>query len=128
MSDDSPLGNIREQLDQSQEQEDKDTKDTDDAKDTKVESEAELMEEEEGGPAFPFSEAKQSPLYPRGDRWEELEDAKFEMEGFLRKQGIRNVQGRELDDAILQYAIDHSEEVAELVLEARGLEEEDQTE
>lgn len=125
MNDDSPLGNIREQLDQSQEQEDKDT---DGTKDTKVESEAEVMEEEEGGPAFSFSEAKQSPLYPRRDRWEELEDAKFEMEGFLRKQGIRDVQGRELDDAILRYAIDHSEEVAELVLEARGLEEEDQTE
>lgn len=45
------------------------------------------------------------------------------MEMVLRKRGVRDVQGRELDDAILRYAIANSEEVAELVLEARGIDE-----
>lgn len=119
MSKDSPLGNIREQLEESDRHQNKD------AEDTKVDQVAQEPEEEEdeGGPSFPFAEAKQSPLYPHRDRWEELEDAKFEMEMILRQQGVRDVQGRELDDAILRYAIDHSEEVAELVLQARGIEE-----
>lgn len=120
MSKDSPLGNIREQLEKSDKQQNKD------AEDTKAEQVPQEPEEEEGdedGPSFPFAEAKQSPLYPHRDRWEELEDAKFEMEMILRQQGVRDVQGRELDDAILRYAIANSEEVAELVLEARGIEE-----
>lgn len=125
MSEDSPLGNIREQLDESQKQEEKETKDTEGTEEAKVEKDTEVEEEDERGPSFPFSEAKQSPLYPHRDRWEELEDAKFEMEGFLRKQGVRDVQGRELDDAILQYAISNPEEVAELVLESRGIETEE---
>lgn len=122
MSDDSPLGNIKEQLeevDKQQEQNAEDASADQAAKDAKVEK------EDEGGPAFPFSEAKQSPLYPHRDRWTELEDAKFEIEVFLRKHGVRDVQGREIDDAILRYAIDNVDEVAELVLEARDIDTEE---
>lgn len=120
MSNDSPLGNIREQLEESDKQQ---NKDAEDAKVDQVPQEPEEDEEDEDGPSFPFAEAKQSPLYPHRDRWTELEDAKFEMEMILRQQGMRDLQGRELDDAILRYAIANSEEVAELVLEARGIEE-----
>ena len=119
MSDDSPLGNIREQLNESEEQQEKNTKEAN------AEKETEAKEEDKHGPPFPFSEAKQSPLYPHRDRWEELEDAKFEMEISLREHGIRDVQGRELDDAILQYAISNLEDVADLALEARDIEIED---
>lgn len=115
MSEDSPLGNIRNQLEESDKA--KAEQDADQAKVTKVEQEE---EEDEGGPWFPFSEAKQRPLYPHKDRWEELEDAKFEMQMVLRQQGVKDVEGRELDDAILQYAISNPEAIAELVLEARG--------
>lgn len=118
MSDDSPLGNIRQQLDQA----DKQKQVTEDPKVNKEPEEAQEKKEDKDGPAFPFSEAKQSPLYPHRDRWEELEDAKFDMEVLLRKHGVRDVQGRELDDAILRYAIDNTADVAELVLEARGIE------
>lgn len=115
MSDDSPIGNIRQQLDESDKQKE-------DAKVDKKPEQEEENEESEGGQSFPFSEAKQSPLYPHQDRWEELDDAKFKMEGFLRKQGIRNLQGRELDNAILQHAIANPEAVANLVMRARGIE------
>lgn len=45
------------------------------------------------------------------------------MEMVLRQQGVQDVQGRELDDAILRYVIADPEAVAEQVLEARGIEE-----
>lgn len=120
MSDDSPLGNIREQLDEAEGA----TSEEDATSKTEPIVE-EDREEDEGGPWFPFAESKQRPMYPHEDRWEELEDAKFEMEVLLRQAGIKDVEGRELDDAILEYAIENPEEVVEHVLRARGeLEEE----
>lgn len=111
MTDESPLGNIREQLDETEPPEEPEV--TEEPKETQEPENA-------GGPWFSFAEAKQRPLYPHEDRWEELEDAKFEMELVLREHGVKDVEGRELDDAILQYAVDHPEAVAELVLAARG--------
>lgn len=121
MSDDSPLGNIREQLDASEGTDD-DASDRDAAPAERPEGTASEGEtaDEERGPAFPFAESKQRPMYPHADRWEQLEDAKFEMETYLRAHGVKDVEGREIDDAILTYAIRNPEAVAELVLESRG--------
>lgn len=117
MSDDSPLGNIREQLDASGEaDDDAPERDANPAEGPEEEGTA----DEEEGPAFPFAESKQRPMYPHADRWEQLEDAKFEMETYLRAHGVKDVEGREIDDAILTYAIRNPEAVAELVLESRG--------
>lgn len=116
MNDDSPLGNIREQLDASEGADDTPERDADPSEGP----EEGRTPDEEGGPAFPFAESKQRPMYPHADRWEQLEDAKFEMETYLRAHGVKDVEGREIDDAILAYAIRNPEAVAELVLESRG--------
>ncbi len=64
----------------------------------------------------------QRPLYPHEETWEEWEDAKFEAEATLRKNGVRDPQGREFDDALLKLGIENPDLLAEYVLEARGLE------
>lgn len=120
MSDDSPLGNIREQLDASEEADDAPERDADPAEESEGTEAEGGADDEEGGPAFPFAESKQRPMYPHADRWEQLEDAKFEMETYLRAHGVKDVEGREIDDAILTYAVRNPEAVAELVLESRG--------
>lgn len=113
MSDDSPLGNIREQLDESTKSQEGD--DTIPEQEPTVEQE----DQDESGPWFPFSESKQRPMYPHEETWEELEDAKFEIESHLRQRDVKDVEGREVDDAILQYAITNPEQIAELVIKAR---------
>lgn len=123
MSDESPLGNIREQLDETEPPEEPEVPEEPQAGEEPTDAEG---DEDAEGPWFSFAEAKQRPLYPHEDRWEDLEDAKFEMELVLREHGVKDVEGRELDDAILQYAVDHPEAVAELVLAARGELEEDE--
>ena len=109
MSEDNPLGNIREQMEQAEEEE--------------VETE-DVEEEEEPEdplerPAFKFQDAKQRPIYPREETWEDYEDLKFEVEGKLREQDIKNMAGREFDEAILQIAKEKPEKIAQLVLENR---------
>lgn len=116
---DNPLGNVKQQLEQSSQQEQEQQKES--PEQVEKEQQGEQAEEEGDGPAFPFSEAHQRPLYPREDRWNDWEDAKFEAEGVLRKRGVRDPQGREFDDALLQLGIENPERLAELVLQARGL-------
>lgn len=112
----SPLGNIKEQLEESEQLE----SEAQEAQETKGAQEEE--EEKPGGdPPFPFSESKQNPLYPHEDRWTEWEDIKYEIEGILRKHGVRKVHGREFDDALLRFGIDNPEQLAEIILEARGV-------
>ena len=108
--DDSPLSNVKQQLEQSEQQGAGD--DVDDK---------EGEEEQKHAPPFPFSESKQNPLYPHQSRWDEWEDAKFEAEGLLRKNGVRDVHGREFDDALLKLGIQNPEQLAEIILKARGI-------
>jgi len=109
---DNPLGNVKAQLEESEQEttsQDQDKDDVDEEKD------------EEHGPPFPFSETHQRPLYPHEDSWEDWEDAKYEAEGILRKHGVRDPHGREFDDALIQLGVQNPDALAELVLEARGL-------
>ncbi|QZP39610.1 hypothetical protein [Halobaculum magnesiiphilum] len=73
-------------------------------------------------PAFGFEEAKQRPLYARQRAWDEFEDAlAIDVEPTLRRHDVRDTSKRELHDAALRVLADHAEEVANKVLEARGL-------
>ncbi|GAA0203989.1 hypothetical protein [Halobaculum roseum] len=73
-------------------------------------------------PAFGFEEAKQRPLYARQRAWDEFEDAlAIDVEPTLRRHDVRDASKRELHDAALRVLADHAEEVANTVLEARGL-------
>lgn len=130
MSDDDPFGDIKTQL-EGTEGKNEDTEDNKDAEDIEDNKDAEDAEDNqhdkedkhgEHAPPFPFSESKQGPIYPHRDRWDEWADAKFEIETYLRKQGLRNPHGREFDDALLQLAIESPEEIGDIILDARGYE------
>ena len=88
-----------------------------------TDSAAEPQEDEEDGlttPAFAFGDTKQQQLYVRPEIWSEWEDLqKFEVERELADRGIRNVEGRELDEAALRVLLEHPEEVADYVEETR---------
>jgi hypothetical protein len=75
------------------------------------------------GPAFPYEEVKQRPLYAREDAWNAFEDAlELDVERTLREYDVRDAAGRELHDAALRVAADHPEEIASQLLELRGIE------
>lgn len=83
--------------------------------------------EDSGGPpndpAFGFEEAKQRPLYARQGAWDVFEDAlAIEVETTLRRNDVRDAPKRELHDAALRVLADHADEVAERVLDERGVE------
>ena len=109
--DDSPLSNVKQQLEETEKDQEDQADDVDETQ----------KQEEEDGPPFPFSQSKQNPLYPHQSRWEEWEDAKYEAEGLLRKHGVRDVHGREFDDALLKLGIQNTEQLAEIILEARNI-------
>ena len=74
------------------------------------------------GPAFPYEEVKQRPLYARVEAWNAFEDAlELEVERVLREYDVRDATGRELHDAALRVAADHPEEIATRLLEERGV-------
>lgn len=74
----------------------------------------------ETGPAFPYSEVKQSPLYAREETWTEFEDQlDFEVIPELRKMGIRDDELREIHDVVLEIALDNLEEIPERLAEKR---------
>ncbi|WP_248911053.1 hypothetical protein [Halocatena marina] len=75
---------------------------------------------DEHAPPFAFSESEQGPIYPHEDRWEEWADAKWEIKSYLRENGLREIHGREIDDALLLLAIESSEEIGDIILDARG--------
>ena len=73
-------------------------------------------------PAFGFEEAKQRPLYARRRAWDAFEDAlAIDVEPTLRRHDLRDASKRELHDAALRVLADHADEVADKVLEARGV-------
>ena len=120
MSDNSPLGDLREQMEGAETE-----------SETKTESETDSTEVEEGSeaedsqpdadrtPGFGIDETKQSPLYPRRVTWRRYDDMCFEVESKLRKEGLRNIETREIDDALLRFAARNPEEVADLVEKER---------
>lgn len=74
----------------------------------------------ETGPAFPYSDVRQNPLYARDETWTEFED-KLDMEltPDLREEGIRDDELREIHDIVLEVAIDHLDEFPERLKEKR---------
>lgn len=115
MSEESPLGDLREQLDESGPAD--------------VDAEAvqkETEEEARGGPAFDFTNDLQRSIYPREESWEELQDTiDFEIKRMLADRDIRDFAGREAHDAMVRLAIQEPERLVELILEARGLDPEE---
>jgi len=75
-------------------------------------------------PAFEFDQSSmQDNVYVRESTQDAWGDAKqFDVERILKQDhGVRNVQGRELDDAMVRLAADHPELVAAYVMDARGV-------
>lgn len=75
-------------------------------------------------PAFPFDQSsQQTNVYVREQSQEAWADAKdFEIKRTLRQdRDVRNVEGRELDDAMVRLAADHPDLVAAYVMDARGI-------
>jgi|GEM_PF-414143 len=74
------------------------------------------------GPAFPYDDVKQRPLYAREEAWNAFEDAlELDVERTLREYDVRDATGRELHDAALRVAAEHPEAIAEQLLELRGI-------
>lgn len=67
-------------------------------------------------PAFEFSEATQSAMYARDDAWDAVNDMmELDLERELRDRGIREVTKSEKQDALLRFAAEHPEEIADLI-------------
>ncbi|SIR97673.1 hypothetical protein SAMN05421858_4909 [Haladaptatus litoreus] len=76
-------------------------------------------------PAFEFSPDLRRSIYAREESWQEFEDARdLEMTRELRDAGVRNHESREVHDAMVRLAADNPEKMARLVLDARGIDEE----
>jgi hypothetical protein len=70
--------------------------------------------------AFPYADAKQSPIYARPDAWDDYEDTlEIDVERELRDLGVRNAQKRELNEAMLLVAAENPDLVVEKFLEIR---------
>jgi hypothetical protein len=71
-------------------------------------------------PAFPYDEVSQEQMYVRDDLWDEWEDTRrFDVERILANRDIRNVHGREMDEAAIRVLNEHAEEIADEVEAAR---------
>lgn len=76
-------------------------------------------------PAFEFSSNLRRSIYIRGESWQKFEDARdLEMTRELRDAGVRNHESREVHDAMVRLAAKNPEEMAQLILDARGVSEE----
>lgn len=78
---------------------------------------------EKSEPGFPFSDCDQVQLYLRTATDNRLDDLKHDVSGHLRRAyGVRNVENRELDDAIVTALVEQlsPEQIAAIVIENRG--------
>jgi len=67
-------------------------------------------------PAFEFSETTQSAIYARDDAWDAIDDMfDIDLERELRDREIREVTKSEKHDALLRFAAEHPEEIADLI-------------
>lgn len=73
-------------------------------------------------PQFTSEDVRQFPTYLRNSVLEEFQQADtVEIQPFLADKGIKNVEKRELYDAVFRLATERPERVAELVIEGRNL-------
>jgi hypothetical protein len=73
-------------------------------------------------PAFEFSEATQSAFYARDNAWDAINDMfDIDLERELLDRGIREVTKSEKQDALLRFAAEQPEAIADLIeSERRG--------
>lgn len=73
------------------------------------------------GPAFEFDDTTAKSIYVRPETLELLEDTEFEVEMLLRREhGVRDPTGREFHDAAVRVLAEHTDEIVEQILAARG--------
>jgi hypothetical protein len=73
------------------------------------------------GPAFEFDDTEQHSVYVRPKAWQRVEDAEALVDARLRADyELRDLTGREFQDAVLRVAADHEDELVEAILAARG--------
>jgi len=83
-------------------------------------ADAPTVDPADAGPAFAFDDVKQRAVYPRPDAWDARTEAlDFEVKRKLREHGVKDVTGRELDDAVARTVPDVTDRIVEHVLEAR---------
>jgi hypothetical protein len=81
-------------------------------------TQTEQTDDDPGGPAFPFDATEPTTLYAREESWNRLDDAFFEARAALRERDVRDVETRELHDALLRAA--DPETIADAVESARN--------
>jgi hypothetical protein len=90
------------------------------AEDTTSEEEEEVNPKEE--PQFGTEDVRQYSTYPREETLEEFQRVDTaEVQPFLVSEGIKNVETREIHDALYRMAIENPERLGELIMEGRGL-------
>lgn len=73
-----------------------------------------------GGPAFPFDATNQESIYVRPETLEAVDDAEFEVEVQLRQEyDVRDLTGREFQDALLRVAAENPDRVAAAIVAER---------
>lgn len=83
-------------------------------------TEPEPVSPAETGPAFEYSDVQQKPFYARSETVDEFENAiRTTIVPKLAEASVLDEQTREIHDAVLRFANEHPERVAELVLEER---------
>ena len=77
---------------------------------------------DESEPAYSGDDFSRQTIYRREETWNEYQDAMDELDLLLmrRKYGVRNVTGREREEAMVKLARDNPELIAEYVFAARG--------
>lgn len=128
MVDDNRFSGLGDQLGDADEDTEPADTNTDVESETKTMStpETQAREDESDGaakdtPAFAFDAAKQTPIYPRESTLQDFEDAlDFEVRRELRDAGHTDIAKRELHEALLLHAMEHTNELAAKVREMRG--------
>ena len=76
---------------------------------------------DKGGPAFAFDETVQESVYIREETAQQIDDAKFEVEALLRREhDIRDLAGREFQDALLRIGASDPEALVEQIVNERS--------
>jgi len=90
------------------------------AEDASSEEEEEVDPQEE--PQFGTEDVRQYSTYPREETLEEFQRVDTaEVQPFLVSEGVKNVETREIHDALYRMAIENPERLGELIMEGRGL-------
>lgn len=93
--------------------------------DASTEEEEEVDPQEE--PQFGTEDVRQYSTYPREETLEEFQRVDTaEVQPFLVSEGVKNVETREIHDALYRMAIENPERLGELIMEGRGLNTDDE--